>query len=90
MERVKLTLEVEPELRRRIKLSATARDGSLREWVHRALLRELEADSGAGHELIEERLTLPPAGAKPKGSDNPPRPRGGGDPVSDTVIEDRR
>jgi hypothetical protein len=91
MERVKLTLEVEPELRRRIKLSATARDESLREWVHRALLRELEEDSGvAGHELLEGRLTLPPTGAKPKGSDNPPKPRGGGNPVSEAVIEDRR
>ncbi len=83
MEKVKLTLEVEPELRRRIKLSATAKDESLREWVYRAVLRELEDDEA-------EELTLPPAGAKPRGSRTPVKPRGGGNPVSEAVIEDRR
>lgn len=83
MERVKLTLEVEPELRRRIKMSAVSKDESLREWVYRAVLRELE-------ESETEGLTLPSAGAKPRGSSNPVRPSGGGSPVSEAVIEDRR
>ncbi len=86
MARVKLTLEVEPELRRRIKLSAAARDESLREWVHRAILRELEAEgSGNG----EEQDYHPSRGGKPRGSEHPPRPRSGRT-VADAVIEDRR
>lgn len=86
MAKVKLTLEVESELRRRIKLSATAKDESLREWVHRAILRELEAEELDG----SEEMVLPPVGVKPRGSRNPARPRGGGNPVSEAVIEDRR
>ena len=46
MTRVKLTLGVEPQLRRRIESSATAKDESLRERVHRAILRELETEAG--------------------------------------------
>lgn len=91
MAKVKLTLEVEAELRRRIKLSATARDESLREWVHRAILRELEAESsGNGGTHEEEQEYYPSEGGKPRGSKNPPRPKGGGNPVSEAVIEDRR
>lgn len=84
MARVKLTLEVEPELRRRVKIAAASRDQSIREWIVGAIQHELEN----GGE--EEELTLPSAGAKPRGSENPPRPRGGGNPVSEAVIEDRR
>jgi hypothetical protein len=87
--KVKLTLEVEPELRRRIKLSATARDESLREWVQRAVLHELEAE-GSGNGETYGDLELPAAGTKPRGSRNPVRPRDGGNPVSEAVIEDRR
>ncbi len=91
MAKVKLTLEVEPELRRRIKLSATSRDESLREWVQRAILHELEAeDSGRGDIREEWQGYHPSRGGKPRGSENPPRPRGGGNPVSEAVIEDRR
>ncbi len=91
MAKVKLTLEVEAELRRRIKMSATAKDESLREWVHRAILRELEAEgSGNGGAHEEEQEYYPSRGGKPRGSEHPPRPRGGGNPVSEAVIEDRR
>ncbi len=90
MARVKLTLEVEPELRRRIKLSATARDESLREWVHRAILRELEAEGSGDDETYgEEQEYYPSRGGKPRGSEHPPRPRSGRT-VADAVIEDRR
>jgi hypothetical protein len=90
MARVKLTLEVEPELRRRIKISAAARDESLREWVHRAILRELEAEgSGDGGAYEEEQEYYPSTGGKPRGSEHPPKPRSGRS-VADAVIEDRR
>ena len=92
MTRVKLTLEVEPELRRRIKLSATAKDESLREWVHRAILRELETEAGEARNegiINEERGYYPSRGGKPRGSEHPPRPRSGRT-VAEAVIEDRR
>jgi len=83
VEKVKLSIEVEPELRRRVKIAAASKDQSIREWIVGAIRHELENDE-------EEEITLPPAGAKPRGSKNPPRPRGGGNPVSQAVIEDRR
>lgn len=92
MAKVKLTLEVEPELRRRIKLSATAKDESLREWVHRAILRELETEGGEARKegtTGEERGYYPSRGGKPRGSEQPPRPKSGRT-VADAVIEDRR
>lgn len=85
MARVKLTLEVEPELRRRVKIAAASRDQSIREWILGAIRHELSLEDDG-----EEELTLPPPGVKPRGSENPPRPRGGGNPVSEAVIEDRR
>ena len=84
VERVKLSVEVEPDLRRRVKIAAASKDQPIREWIVGAIRHELEN----GGE--EEELTLPPAGMKPRGSQNPPRPRGGGNPVSEAVIEDRR
>lgn len=89
MAKVKLTLEVESELRRRIKLSATSRDESLREWVQRAILHELEMEDSGNGGTDEEQEYHPSRGGKPQGSRNPVRPRGGGNPVSEAVIEDR-
>ena len=90
MAKVKLTLEVEAELRRRIKLSATAKDESLREWVHRAILRELEAEnSGNGGAHEEEQEYYPSEGGKPTGLEDAPRPKSGRT-VAEAVIEDRR
>lgn len=91
MAKVKLTLEVEPELRRRIKMSATARDESLREWVHRAILRELEVEDSEAPNggTQEEQEYYPSRGGKPRGSEHPPRSRSGRT-VAEAVIEDRR
>lgn len=86
MAKVKLTLEVEPELRRRVKIAAASRDQSIREWISGVIQHELSLEEGGE----ERELTLPPAGVKPRGSDHPPRPKGGGNPVSEAVIEDRR
>lgn len=43
MGNVKLSIEVEPEFRRRIKLAATVRDETVKELIERAIRRELEA-----------------------------------------------
>lgn len=82
MEKVKLSIEVEPELSLRVKIAAANRDQSIREWIVGAIHHELENS--------DEELIMPPKGMKPRGSKNPPRPKGGGNPVSDAVIEDRR
>jgi hypothetical protein len=59
-------------------MSATARDESLREWVHRAILRELEAEgSGDGGAYEEEQEYYPSEGGKPRGSKHPPGPEVG-------------
>lgn len=80
---MKLSVEVEPELRRRVKIAAANKDQSIKEWIQGAILHELEYDG-------EEELTLPPAGVKPRGAKDPPKPKGGGNPISQAVIEDRR
>ncbi len=51
---------------------------------------ELDRDLGALELLGGAELSMPPLGAKPRGGANPPRPKGGGNPVSQAVIEDRR
>ena len=47
---------------------------------------------GDGGMFEEEEEIILPTGPKPRGLRAPeaPRPRGGGNPVSDAVIEDRR
>jgi hypothetical protein len=80
--KVKLSVEMEPELRRRVKLAATSRDETVREWIMRAIERELESEG-------EDGLTIGEARVRPLGLKNPPRPRSGRS-VSDAVIEDRR
>lgn len=82
MEKVKLSVEMEPELRRRVKLAATNRDETVREWIVRVIEQELEIDESDG-------LIMSPQGVKPRGSVNPPRPRSGRT-VADAIIEDRR
>jgi hypothetical protein len=42
--RARFSIDVEPELRRRVKLAAAARDLSVREYVEAILRRALEAD----------------------------------------------
>lgn len=78
-------MEVEPELRRRVKIAAASRDQSIREWISGAIQHELSLEEGGE----EQELTLPQSGVKPRGSEHPPKPKGGGNPVSEAVIEDR-
>lgn len=80
MEKVKLSVEIEPELRRRVKLAATSNDQSIRQWIVGAIEHELQGE--------DDGLIMPPKGAKPRSSINPPKARSGR-LVSDAVIEDR-
>lgn len=91
MEKARLTVDVDPELRRRIRVAAAVRDESLKEWVERALLRELEDEVGSRVPLNEGVPDYYPAvAAKPGGGEGRrPRPRSGRT-VADAIIEDRR
>lgn len=42
MTRVRLSVDVEPELRRRVKVAAASTDRSLKEWIEDVIRRELE------------------------------------------------
>lgn len=66
---------------------------SLASVVQTALQRYLEERGypvEAGEAFEDEREIIPAEGPKPRGLIDAPRPRGGGNPVSDAVIEDRR
>lgn len=41
MTRVRLSVDVEPELRRRVRVAAASRDQSVKEWLEGVLQREL-------------------------------------------------
>ncbi len=42
MARVRLSVDVDPELRRRVKMAAASRDQSVKEWLEDVLRRELK------------------------------------------------
>ena len=42
MARVRLSVDVEPELRRRVRIAAASRDQSVKEWIEDVLRRELD------------------------------------------------
>ena len=81
MTRVRLTVDVAPDLRRRIRIAAS-RDETVKEWVERAILRELREEEGDEYVL--------PAGPKPEGLREGAPKLGSGARVSEAVAEDRR
>jgi hypothetical protein len=84
VEKVKLSVEVEPGLRRRVKIAAASRDQSIREWLVSAIRHELQNDAE------EEREFYPSEGGKPKGLREGAPKLGSGATLSEAVIEDRR
>lgn len=86
--RVRLTADVDPEVKKQVRIAAIQSETSVSEWVERAVIRELERANDIAVEE-EEELILPPAGVKPRGLRDRIRLRGGGT-MSDAVIEDRR
>lgn len=45
MTRVRLSLDVDPELRRRVKMVAASKDQTVKEWIEGAIKRELIAET---------------------------------------------
>ena len=78
LERYRGDLEVSPSL-------ASVVQAALEEYLEE---RGYPVESGGV--LEGEQEIIPAEGPKPKGLVDAPRPRGGGNPVSDAVIEDRR
>lgn len=65
MTRVRLSVDVDPDLRRRVKMVAASRDQSVKEWIEgaikRELLAEMRASSGrvtSGAETRDDRTWL--------------------------------
>lgn len=85
--RVRLTADVDPEVKKRVRIAAIESETSVSEWVERAVVRELERDSRL--ELDDEAVVKAPSGTKPEPLRNPPRLLDGSK-MSDAVIEDRR
>ncbi len=82
MARVRLTVDVAPDLRRRIKIAAASRDETVKEWIERAILRELREEEGDEY--------VSPSGPKPEGlREGAPKLRSGAT-ASEAVVEDRR
>lgn len=93
--RVRLTADVDPELKKRVRIAAIESETSLSEWVEQALRDTLQQRQqlpglGTGRTYVASGISMPPPGAKPRGSKNPPRLKGDGGTISDAVIEDRR
>jgi hypothetical protein len=95
MRRASITIPDELELaleRYRGDLEAPPSLASVVQTALRGFLEERGYPVEDGEMFADEGEIILPTGPKPKGSRGPdaPRPRGGGNPVSDAVIEDRR
>lgn len=90
MKRVRLTVDVEPELRRRIRIAAASSDESIREWLQRAILHELDEGPAGGSNYDLEREYYSSEGGKPRGLREGAPKLDSGDTLSEAVIEDRR
>lgn len=96
MPRTRITVDVDPEVRRRIRLAVADRDETIKDFVERAILHELAHSQGFGgiagqgaETPGDEQEYYPAEGPKPTGLENAPKPRSGRT-VAETVIEDRR
>lgn len=79
--RVRIAADVDAGLRRRVKVAAASTDRSVSEWIEGAVRNELERS--------EEAEYYPSEGGKPRGSNNPPKPKSGRT-VAEAIVEDRR
>ncbi len=56
MTRVRLSVDVDPELRRRVKVAAASKDQSVKGWIEDVIRRELERESHGWMESDLSRL----------------------------------
>lgn len=61
MARVRLTADVDPDVRRRVRIAAIERDTSVSDWVEQAVIRELEREGNAKSSHTSE-MTQPGSG----------------------------
>jgi hypothetical protein len=85
MTRTRLTVDVDPELRRRIRVAVASRDETIKDFLERAILREL-----ADLELDGKRGYYPPEGPRPAASVRGSPKSRSERTVGEAVIEDRR
>lgn len=58
MERVRLSADVEPELRRRVRVAAAASDRKVSDWIAEAVKRELEREEAEAKSRAEAEVTI--------------------------------
>jgi hypothetical protein len=86
MARTRLTVDVDPELRRRIRVAVASRDETIKDFLERAILREL-----ADLELDGEQKYYPPKSPKSAAGVGEGAPESRSERmVGEAVIEDRR
>jgi hypothetical protein len=86
MARTRLTVDVDPELRRRIRVAVASRDETIKDFLERAILREL-----ADLELDVEQKYYLPEDPKPAAGVGEDAPESRSErTVAEAVIEDRR
>ena len=91
MTELRITLELDQELRDRIETSAAERNESVQDWAYRAILRELEPEKSRLEQAADEGLViLPAAGRKPRGREHEAPTLKGDETMADAVIKDRR
>ncbi len=95
MAKVRLTVDVDPEVEEHITSIAASENKSVNDWIEEAVSRELQPKTeGKSQETeriyVAQGISMPAPGVEPKGIANPPRLRGAGGTVADAVIEGRR
>jgi predicted transcriptional regulator len=86
--RVRLTADVDPDVKKRVRIAAIESESSVSEWVERAVVRELDRELDDEIDGDEGVIKAPP-GTKPEPLLNAPRLLDGSK-MSDAVTEDRR
>ena len=88
MARTRLTVDVDPELRRRIRVAVATRDETIKDFLERAILRELGDPENP--KLGVEHEHYSPEGPKPMDIYEGAPKLGSERTVAEAVIEDRR
>ena len=84
--RVRLTADVDPEVKKQVRIAAIQSESTVSDWVERAVVRALEQEARLAVE--ETDLIQPTLGVKLNVPSNPIKLRRGKS-ISDTVLEDR-
>ena len=89
--RVRLTADVDPEVKKRVKVAAVESETTVSEWVERAVVKALERERDLApmeSERDQQEVYSPAPGTSLRIPERPGTLRGGTS-MADTVLEDR-